>query len=42
MAKYMSLVKQGLGIFAALKLENIPRDSNERVDALAAVAHPSR
>ena len=35
--KYMGLVKQRLGSFEAWKLEHIPRDSNERADALAAV-----
>ena len=38
MAKYVSLVKQRLGSFMAWKLENITRDCNEKVDALAAVA----
>ena len=38
MARYMGLVKQQLGNFVAWKLEHIPRDSNERADALAAVA----
>ena len=38
MARYMGLVKQRLGSFAAWKLEHIPRGSNERADALAAVA----
>ena len=38
MARYMGLVKQRLGNFATWKLENIPRDSNERSDALAEVA----
>ena len=38
MARYMGLVKQRLGSFAAWKLEHILRDSNERADALAAVA----
>ena len=38
MDKYMGLVKQRLRSFAAWKLENFPRDSNERVDALAVVA----
>ena len=38
MARYMGLVKQQLGSFVAWKLEHIPRDSNERVDALAVVA----
>ena len=34
MARYMGLIKQRLGNFAAWKLEHIPRDSNERADAL--------
>ena len=38
MTKYVSLVKQHLGSFLAWKLEHIPRDCNEKVDALAAVA----
>ena len=38
MAKYVSLVKLRLGSFVAWRLEHIPRDSNERADALAAVA----
>ena len=38
MARYMGLVKQRLGSFRSWKLEHIPRDSNERADALAAVA----
>ena len=38
MARYMSLVKQRLESFVIWKLEHIPRDSNERADALAAVA----
>ena len=38
MAKYMGLVKNRLGNFAAWKLKHIPRDSNERADALVAVA----
>ena len=38
MTRYMGLVKQRLGSFAAWKLENIPRDSNERADALVIVA----
>ena len=38
MVKYVSLVKQRLGIFAAWKLEYIPRDSNEKADTLAAMA----
>ena len=35
MVRYVSLVKQWLGSFVAWKLKNIPRDSNEKVDALA-------
>ena len=38
MVKYASLVKQRLESFAAWKLEHILRDSNEKVDALGAVA----
>ena len=38
MAKYVSLVKQRLGSFSTWKLEHIPRDNNEKADALAAVA----
>ena len=38
MVRYMGLVKQRLGSFAAWKLEHISRDSNERADALVAVA----
>ena len=38
MARYMGLIKQRLGSFAAWKLEHIPRDSNERVETLAIVA----
>ena len=38
MARYMGLVKKRLGNFAAYKLDHIPRDFNERADALAAVA----
>ena len=38
MVKYVSLVKQRLGSFEAWKLEHIPRDLNEKADALAAVA----
>ena len=37
MVKYVSLVKQRLGIFTAWKLEHIPRDSNEKANALSAV-----
>ena len=38
MARYMGLVKQRLENFVAWKLEHIPRNSNERADALAAIA----
>ena len=38
MARYMGLVKQWIVSFTAWKLEHIPRDSNERADALAVVA----
>ena len=38
MEKYVSLVKQRLGNFSAWKLEHIPRDCNEKADALAIVA----
>ena len=38
MAKYVSLVKQRLGSFSAWKLEHIPKDCNERANALAALA----
>ena len=38
MAKYVTLVKQCLGSFPAWKLEHIPRDCNEKADALAAMA----
>ena len=38
MVKYASLVRQRLGSFVAWKLEHIPRDSNEKADALAIVA----
>ena len=38
MAKDVSLVKQRLGSFSAWKLEHIPKDCNEKADALAAVA----
>ena len=38
MAKHVSLVKQHLGIFSAWKLEHIPRDCNEKADALAVMA----
>ena len=38
MAKYVTLVKQRLAGFSTWKLEHVPRDSNEKVDALAVVA----
>ena len=38
MAKYLSLLKQRLGRFSAWKLEYIPKDCNEKADALVAVA----
>ena len=38
MAKYVSLVKQRLGIILAWRLKHIPKDCNEKADALAAVA----
>ena len=38
MVNYASLVKQWLGSFATWKLENIPRDWNEKADALAVMA----
>ena len=38
MAKYASLVKQKLNTLSTWELEHVPRDSNERVDALAVVA----
>ena len=37
MTKYVSLVKQRLGSFSAWKLEHIPRDCDEKADALAVV-----
>ena len=37
MVRYASLVKKRLGSFAAWKLEHIPRDLNEKADALATV-----
>ena len=36
--KYASLVKQKLNTLSAWKLEHVPRECNERADALAAVA----
>ena len=38
MAKYVSQVKQGFGSFSVWKLEHVPRDCNDKADALAAVA----
>ena len=38
MTNYASLVKQKLNILSTWKLEHVPRDYNERVDALAVVA----
>ena len=38
MEKYASLVTQKLSTLPTWKLEHVPRDSNERADALAAVA----
>ena len=38
MAKYASLVKQKLSTLSAWRLEHVPRDHNERANALAAVA----
>ena len=37
MAKYVSMVKQRLGRFSTWKLEHIPKDCNEKADALVAV-----
>ena len=38
MAKYETLVKQRLVGFSTWKLQHVPKDSNEKVDALAVVA----
>ena len=38
MAKYVSRVKQRLGSFSVWKLEHVPRDCNDKADALAVVA----
>ena len=38
MEKYASLVKQKLNTLSTWELEHVPRDSNERADALAAMA----
>ena len=38
MEKYVSQVKQRLGVFSIWKLEHVPRDCNDKADALAAMA----
>ena len=38
MVRYVSLIKQRLGTFSTWKLEHIPRDANEKADALTVVA----
>ena len=38
MAKYVTLIKQRLASFSTWKLEHVPRDSNEKADALVIVA----
>ena len=38
MAKYASLAKQKLSTLSTWRLEHVPRDRNERVDALATIA----
>ena len=38
MTKYVSLVKQRLGNISTWKLEHIPRDYNEKANALSVVA----
>ena len=38
MVKYASLVKQKLSTHSAWKLEHVPKDCYERIDALAVVA----
>ena len=38
MAKYVTLVKQRLAGFSTWKLKHVPRDSNEKADALSTVA----
>ena len=38
MTRYVSLVNLRLGSFTAWRLEHIPRSSNKKADALAAVA----
>ena len=37
MVKYTSLIKKQLGSFAIWKLNHIPRDSNEKANALVVV-----
>ena len=37
MEKYVSRIKQRLGIFSVWKLEHVPRDCNDKADALVAV-----
>ena len=38
MTKYVSLINLRLGSFVAWRLKHVPRSSNEKADALAAVA----
>ena len=38
MEKYVSWVKQRLGSYSIWKLEHVPRDCNDKADALAAMA----
>ena len=38
MEKYVSRVKQCLGSFSVFKLEHVPKDYNDKADALASVA----
>ena len=38
MTKYVIMVKQRLAGFSTWKLEHVPKDSNEKADALATVA----
>ena len=38
MVKYVTLVKQHLGSFSAWKLKHVPKDCNEKADALVTVA----
>ena len=38
MAKYVSLINLRVGSFVAWRLEHIPRSSNRKADALAAIA----